>query len=417
MLVKVRAVRWAPLIVTALVVTSGMAFSFLWLRLTQVGLYHGFWITPGDIWVSYRTAHWVGWGAYGSLYSGGPGYHTFPGLAIVLTPLAMLTHALGLSECYPYAIPHPTAWLVLGPFELLLGCCSLFALDALAERLGVAASRRSLLCVVQGILLWPTIALFGHPEDAVALALSVYAIISVLDRRWARAGWLFAAAIAFQPLVLLILPVAASRARLRQSAQLAFRALSVPVALLVVPFLSNWHDTWTSVVEQPTELAFAHVTPWTALAPRVAAGVVSCGPTRLIALLGSGLLGWLAARWQVNDVWIVWFAALCLGLRFVTESALEGYYIWPALALFLVVASTHSLTRLFRAGLVAVVLTVATSIHFGTWWIWWGVAVTGLAFVMLGSVPYTERRATVVQTDWRSISVPRREEMASTTSS
>ena len=400
MVLKRLAVRRTPLIVTALVVTTGMAFSFFWMQLTQVGFYHGFWLTPGDIWTSYRTAHWVGWGAYGSLYSAASGYHTFPGLAIVLAPIAMLTRALGLSECLPLMIPHPTAWLVLGPFEMVLGCSSLFALDALAERLRVTASRRSLLCVAQGILLWPMIVVFGHPEDAVAIALAVYAVVSVFDRRWARAGWFFAAAIAFQPLVLLMLPIAASRAPLRQSAQLFIRAVSVPVALLVVPFGSNWHDTWASVVEQPTQLAFAHVTPWTALAPRVAAGIVSCGPTRLIALVGSCLLGWSAARRQVNGVWIVWCAALCMGLRFVTESALEGYYIWPALALFLVVASTHSLTRLIRAGVVAVTLTIATSVHFsGTWWIWWGLSVSGLVFVMLSSVPFMERRATRASRD------------------
>jgi hypothetical protein len=47
----------------------------------------------------------------------------------------------------------------------------------------------------------------GHPEDAVAIALAVYALIFTLDTRFVGAGWLFGVAVAFQPLVLLMLPV------------------------------------------------------------------------------------------------------------------------------------------------------------------------------------------------------------------
>ncbi len=372
---------------SAFVVATGMAFSFLRLPLTQSGFYHGWWITPGDIWVTYRTAHWIGWGAYGSLYSAAPGYHTFPGLAIVLAPLSMLTSALGLSECLPYMIPHPTAWLMLGPVEMLLGCSSLFALDALAKRLGVVGRRRSVLCVMEGVVLWPSLVIYGHPEDSIAIAFAMVAFTRALDRRWAQAAWLFAVAISFQPLVLLALPVVAGRADLRQASKLVGRAIALPAVLLVVPFVSDWHDTWTSVVQQPTLLSLAHVTPWTAIAPHLAPGLVSCGPTRMIALFGCGLIGWFVARRHLDVQWMVWLMGLCLSLRFVTESALEGYYIWPALALFLVVTGARSPALLVRTGIAAVGLTIATSMHFGTWWIWWGVAVSGLAYVALSSLP------------------------------
>jgi hypothetical protein len=118
----------------------------------------------------------------------------------------------------------------------------------------------------------------------------------------------------------------------------------------------------------------------------------------MIALIGCGLIGWSIARRNFNVQWMVWLMALCLSLRFVTESALEGYYIWPALALFLVVTGTRSPARLVNTGIAALGLTIATSVHFGTWWIWWGLAVSGLVYVALSSLPL-ERRSSSAWSD------------------
>ncbi len=151
-------------------------------------------------------------------------------------------------------------------------------------------------------------------------------------------------------------------------------------------------------MQQPTLLSLAHVTPWTAIAPHLGQGLVSCGPTRMVALIGCGLIGWFVARRNLDVQWMVWLMALCLSLRFVTESALEGYYIWPALALFLVVTAARSPARLVRTGIGVIGLTIATSVHFGTWWVWWGVAVSGIVYVALSSLPL-ERRSRSLWSD------------------
>ena len=138
---------------------------------------------------------------------------------------------------------------------------------------------------------------------------------------------------------------------------------------------------------QPTEIAFAHVTPWTSIAPQVASGIVACGPTRLVAILGSVLLGWYTARRRSDDLTLVYCASLCVALRFASESALEGYYIWPVVALFLLVGSNGSRLKFLVTGSLAIGMTVVTSRHFGPWWIWWGVAVVGLFLAALISRP------------------------------
>ncbi len=125
---------WAPLVVSAVFVATGMAFSLFWAPVVR---HHPYWLSSGDLWSTYRGAHYVGWGDLGGVYGSGTGLVTFPGILLLLAPVAMLTGGLGLSESFPKFLPHPAAWLVLGPYEMLLSAVALFATDALAERLGV----------------------------------------------------------------------------------------------------------------------------------------------------------------------------------------------------------------------------------------------------------------------------------------
>jgi hypothetical protein len=90
---------------------------------------------------------------------------------------------------------------------LILACIALFAGDALAERLGMARGPRGVLSLAEAVLLWNVAVLWGHPEDAVAVALGVYAIVFAIDGRFTGAGWLFGIALAVQPLVVVVFPV------------------------------------------------------------------------------------------------------------------------------------------------------------------------------------------------------------------
>ena len=94
-----------------------------------------------------------------------------------------------------------------GPYQIALCCVTLFAADALAEQLGVRFWKRGLLAGASAGILWSVSARWGHPEDAVAVGLLLYAVLAQARARLGLAGWLAGAAVCVQPLVLLAIPV------------------------------------------------------------------------------------------------------------------------------------------------------------------------------------------------------------------
>jgi hypothetical protein len=86
---RLRRRAW-PLAVTVAFVMTGMAYSLFWAPVVR---HHPYWLMSGDLWGTYRAAHWVGWGDLGGVYGSGTALVTFPGILLVLAPLAMLTGA------------------------------------------------------------------------------------------------------------------------------------------------------------------------------------------------------------------------------------------------------------------------------------------------------------------------------------
>jgi hypothetical protein len=378
---RLRRRAW-PLAVTAAFVVTGMAFSLFWGPVVQ---HHPFWLTSGDLWSTYRTAHYVGWGDLGGIYGAGTALVTLPGILLALAPVAMVTGALGLTESFPKFLPHPSAWLVLDPYVLLLSAVALFACDALAERLGVSRARRAVLCLVEAGLLWNVAVIWGHPEDPVAVGLALYALVFALDGRWTGAGWLFGAALVTQPLVLLMFPVLLALGGRRQIVGLAARGAVPVVALVLTPLISQFHATTHALLDQPNFPHIDHATPWTALAPVLGgtgrAFSVAAGPGRVVALILACCLGWWARRWRQRPDLIVWAAAMGLALRCFTESVMVAFYVWPALAVGLVIAARLGRGRLAVAGAVALFTTAAAQWRLGEL-PWWAIVTAGIAIVL-----------------------------------
>jgi len=378
--------RW-PILVSVVVLATGMAYSFWW---GPVVRHRAMWVFPGDIWGAYRSAHFIAWGALGSVYAAGTRIVTFPGILLLFAPLAMLTGALGMTESFPHFTAHPTAWLLLAPYEIVIGCSALFALDALATRLDISSGRRLMLCLAEGVVLWPTLVLWGHPEDALALALAMYGLVLAFDGRWTGAGWLFGAAVATQPLVILMLPVLLAMAGRQRALALLVRSVLPAAALLVTPLVGQFHATTQVLLNQPNFPNIDHTTPWTSLAPRLGGTgkefAVAAGPGRVVALLLACLLGWRARRWRHRPDLLVWGAATALALRCLTESVMDAYYVWPTLALGLVLAARTTRWGQARVFVAALVVTVCAETYAGEW-LWWSVVTGGILLVLVTAFP------------------------------
>src|ERR1019366_3842943 len=111
---RLRRRSW-PIAVTALSLVTGMAYCLLW---SPVVRHSHVWVVPWDIWGAFRSAQFIGWGDLGNIYGAGTGLVTLPGILLLFLPVVLIAGAFGMTESFPFILPHPTAWLVLGPYEI-----------------------------------------------------------------------------------------------------------------------------------------------------------------------------------------------------------------------------------------------------------------------------------------------------------
>ena len=408
--------RSGPIFVSAAFFCLGLIYFFVWGTVGQHT--QSLWISPQDLWITYFASSQLAHGHFGDIYQSKVSFVEFPGILIALAPFGALSnvfHTTVLEVTRNGALPaqgislraanipflnaqefhfgattyvsHPqwVAWV--DPYALLLSCTALFACDALAERLQVPRPRRIVLCLAEAALLWNVTVWWGHPEDAVAVALAVYALIFVLDGRFAGAGWLFGAAVVFQPLVLLMLPILLAKAGRRHGIWFALRSVIPAGVLLAVPLIASPANTLRALLDQPSSPNVNHATPWTGVSPNLGGHgpglTVAAGPVRVLAiLLAIGLGVWVFRRWRERPELVVWACALALALRSYTESVMTDYYVWAALAVALVVAARASRLRFELAIAVAIATTVLAQWKLG-WFPWWLIQVAGLTGLLI----------------------------------
>ena len=429
--------RMFPLIASAGLVLVGM-FTSTW-GSTLIG--RSQWALPYDLWGTLIATTRLAHGNVGGLYAPPTGLISLPGAAVILLPCAALIAAFHLS----LAIPgpgnlHPSVWLLAGPYQIAIGCLPLFAADALAERLGVPRWTRGLLALAGAGILWSVCARWGHPEDAVAVGLLLYAVLAQGNGRTAAAGWLAGAAVCVQPLVLLALPVMLALLPWRRMPAFLVRAALPSAVTLAVAAIANWHDTYQSVTSQPDSPVINHPTIWTSLAPQIANHNVAAGPFRL-ATIALACLCAVAIRRRWADYALLegssrepkraplpadrggkersdrptreqaaaqsarrragqalpadllatalWWVAFTLALRSFFEPVMVSYYPWPPMAVALIPAATLGWRRLLAAGLLAGLLTGAAQGPSHDYWIWWAPIVAGLIVLLAVAWPAT----------------------------
>jgi hypothetical protein len=358
------------------------------------------WALPYDYWGTLTAATRLARLDIGGLYTQPTGLVSLPGAAVILLPVAAVISAAGMSLALPGPHnPHPAVWLLAGPYQVLLSCVTLFAADALAERLGAARPRRALLAAASAGALWNVSGRWGHPEDAVAVGLLLYAVLAMSRSRPRLAGWLAGAAVCVQPLVLLALPVLVAVLPWRKMPWFLARSALPSAVLLGAAALANPGATYHAVTSQPNSPVINHPTIWTSLAPHLAGGNVAAGPARAATIVLACCCAlairrrWLraappsdappsgapAAPWPPGLVaTVLWWSALTLALRSFFEPVMVSYYPWPALAVALIPTAVLSWKRQLAASVLAGAITAAAQGPSHDVWIWWAPIVAGL---------------------------------------
>ena len=93
-------------------------------------------------------------------------------------------------------------------------------------------------------------------------------------------------------------------------------------------------------------------------------------------------VGWWARRWRNRPEMIAWAVAVALALRLCFEVTMTDYYVWPALAVGLVVAARCSRLRFAISIVVAILTTVIAQWNLG-WLPWWSIEVAGTAGLLI----------------------------------
>jgi hypothetical protein len=378
--------RLFPLLATVIMIIAGMAGTIWGPR------FYGktAWALPDDLWGTMIAAQRLLHLNLAGLYTSPTQLVSLPGAAVILIPVVAVIDLAGLHLGLPQAHgAHPGLWLLAGPYEVAISAVVLFAADAIAERLGATRPKRFLLAAASATALWSVTIRWGHPEDAVATGLLLYAILALSQARTSRAAWLAGAAVAVQPLVLLAFPVLLTVIALRRWPGFLTRAAAPGVLLLAVAAAANWTAAIHAVTSQPNSPTIDHPTPWIYLAPHLAGGEVAAGPARILAILaacGCALVAgrrWRAGGEQGQEILpaLLWWTAMALALRSVFEPVMVAYYLWPPLAVALIAAS-RSWSRLFPTGCAVVVLTFFGQIQWHNPWAWWTPMVTGLALTL-----------------------------------
>ncbi len=378
------------------------------------------WALPNDLWGTLIAAQRLLHLHLSGLYTQPTGLIAFPGAAVILLPPVALMDAAGISvQAQSPVNPYPESWLVAGPYEIAISCLVLFAVDSLAQRRSVSLPRRAFLSVASGVALWSVSVRWGHPEDAVAVALLLYGIGAL--PRTARAGWLIGAAMVVQPLVLLALPVIAVAVLwpdgvpagwfpedglatgLSRTAGFVMRAGLPSAVAVAVAAAANWHATVTAVTSQPNYPVIDHPTPWTSLSPHLSNGDVAGGPGRLLAIVfACGCAVGYAHRRRPEpgacglrppeDTELLWWVAATLAIRCLFESVMVAYYVWPSLAVALLVAADRW-GRLIPTGIAAAAVTFTSQASWRNPWGWWSLIVVGLALTLYSArIPVAKLR-------------------------
>jgi hypothetical protein len=359
-------------ILTVLTIGLGMLSSLV---LVPLVVHYRGWLAPEDAWPSILAANYVSNGAFGYVYSSSVFYVVTPLLALVLAPAAFLAGNLNLLNNYPYQIPHPTAWLVYGPYALALSFPLYWTARKLANQVGLAAQAWVVQWAALILAAIPMAVLYGHWEDALCLAGVLLAVTLLLQEKDVPAAFAFGVAIAFKQWALLGLPLFILLSPKEKRVAAAVRSLIVPAALVAIPLIQDWKFASRALLGARS---YPHAITHTALWIRDNDGIVTGTPGRVAALLfGAGVAWWLRDRKELALI-LAGFGLIFLA-RLVFEPRVLFYYLGPGL-LFLLLHERLTTGHWWRTSVTGCLFMAYFHLHLSPI-AWWPAAFLALAII------------------------------------
>ncbi len=384
--------RTPPVAATMAMLVGVMAYSLLGHLVVHTGG-PGL-VAPGDL-LSMANSTWAMLhGQFSHIYVRNGALTSPPAFEVLLIPIMALGQQVGLAPHLHAAGVPLSMWLVLGPSAVIVASSALFALDAVARHWQFSERRRLALALAGGLAVANVVGGWGHPEDCVAVALVVWAALT-MERNGPegapRAALLLGLGIAFQPLALLGIAPVLGRLTWRAATRLLWRLVLPSLVVLVLPLVAETHRTLFVLVRQPFQPRSISFTPLTHVAPAIGPDLAGGGPTRLVTIVLAAALGVLVCHRRHDLPTVLAVTALAFFLRVLLETELNWYYLWPVPALCLVLSARRSTTRfaLCVAALVVSMVLGDRRVHqIVPWW----PALMATLVVMLLSVGPSPRR-------------------------
>jgi hypothetical protein len=272
---------------------------------------------------------------------------------------------------------------VAGPWMIILSSIVVFGADRFAERWGWSTLKRSVLAIGQTLILVNVTVWWGHPEDAIAVGLVLYAALATEGERWRRSALLLGLAVAMQPLALLAAAPLLARLAWRQIGRLLPWLVGPTLVVLAGPLVAEPRAVWRVLFNQPNYPLLNHATPWTSTATKLSAESVAAGPWRLVAVVIAMALGAVVCRRRLSLDLALWVAAASFVVRLCFETVIANYYIWPALALGMLVAGRRGWPRFVGFVVFSMLESLFQQVHMAGVWPWWSLTVVPTVAALL----------------------------------
>ena len=359
-----------------------LAHSFWWMPLV-----HGShrWEVAGDTWLMTGPARYVAHGALGYLYSGREGYFSLPLPAILLAPAVWLADRFNLVDGYPFALAHPTTWIIVGPWMVVSVFPALHAVRRLAGSFSLSSAQLTVLQFWFGVaVLMPSLC-WSHPEDVLALGFLLYSLTAAREERTTAAALHLAVAICCKQWAIVAIPFLYLRTRPGHGGRFLLGSILPPALLAAFPLAVDWPDASQALLFPtfPAHVRFGHHS----LLLQALVGLA--GPhasvlARFTEIAAAPVVALLLRRYS-ESTQLAGLGAVLL-LRLVLEPVVFPYYICPAITVLCLagVAKTGRLpVRLMTWSVILVLWSLPGTNRNGLWW-----AGTGL---VLGAMTWAAR--------------------------